>query len=262
MVYSDKSYGSFDDGPSLPLPKFLPVRLPGPQLPDEAKTREGLRKFLRAVDFFTLFFTADLVKNLCDFTNENARLIGPTKPSMYSAWEDVTHDTMYRFLGLLMYMGVVQVPNIERYWSTKSLYHGLWARSFMTKKRFKQIMCFLKTAPPSRVPNEIDRLNKIRLLFELICRRCQKYFQPHQNMSVDERMVRKKGRYSFRQYIRDKPTKWGMKLWVLADSITGYTYDFDVYLGKSTESSVFGLAYDVVFRLAKSIMNQGYRLFF
>ena len=67
-----------------------------------------------------------------------------------------------------------------------------------------------------------------------------------------------KGRYSFRQYIRDKPTKWGMKLWVLEDSSTGY--DFDVYLGKNTASSGFGLAYDVVMNLVKSIVNQGYYL--
>ena len=75
-------------------------------------------------------------------------------------------------------------------------------------------------------------------------------------------MVRNKGRYSFRQYIRNKPTKWGMKLWVLADSSTGYTCDFDVYLGKNTASSGFSLAYDVVMNLVKSVVNQGHRLFF
>ena len=64
-------------------------------------------------------------------------------------------------------------------------------------------------------------------------------------------MVRNKGRYSFRQYIRDKPTKRGMKLWVLADSSTGY--DFDVYFGKNTASSGFGLAYDVATNLMKSL---------
>ena len=57
-------------------------------------------------------------------------------------------------------------------------------------------------------------------------------YQPSNNISVDERMVRNNGRYSFRQYIKDKPTKWGFKFWVLADSLTGYTYDFDLYLGR------------------------------
>lgn len=53
-----------------------------------------------------------------------------------------------------------------------------------------------------------------------------------------------------------------MKLWILADALTGYTYNFEVYTGKSTKLSAFGLAYDVVMRLCKSIFNQGYHVFF
>ena len=45
---------------------------------------------------------------------------------------------------------------------------------------------------------------------------------------MDERMVRSKHRSGMRQYNKDKPTKWGLKLWVLADSDTGYTYNFNV----------------------------------
>ena len=74
-------------------------------------------------------------------------------------------------------------------------------------------------------------------------------------------MVKNKGRYAFRQYIRDKPTKWGMKLWVLADSNTGYTYNFDIYLGKQ-DNGPFGLAYGVVMNLVKSLVRQGYKLIF
>ena len=54
-------------------------------------------------------------------------------------------------------------------------------------------------------------------------------------------MVRNKGR----QYIRNKPTKWGFKYWVIAD-VTGYTLDFNLYIGKATESSGNGLGFDVV----------------
>ena len=90
-------------------------------------------------------------------------------------------------------------------------------------------------------------------------RKCRKLFQPHQTVCIDEHMVRNKGQYSFR-HIRNKPTKWGMKLWVLEDSSTGYTYKFDV--GKSTATSGFDLAYDVVMNLVKSTVNQGYHLFF
>ena len=75
-------------------------------------------------------------------------------------------------------------------------------------------------------------------------------------------MVRSKGRFGFIQYIRDKPTKWGFKLWVLADSTNAYTYDFDVYVGRRTTSSKFGLGYDVVMELCKDLQFQGYKLYF
>jgi len=67
-----------------------------------------------------------------------------------------------------------------------------------------------------------------------------------------------------RQYMKNKPTKWGIKLWVLADSSNGYTYDFDVYAGSKAGQvpSEHGLAYDVVMRLVPSLLNQGYHLYF
>ena len=80
-----------------------------------------------------------------------------------------------------------------------------------------------------------------------------KYWQPIEQISIDERMVRNKGRYSFRQCIKDKPTKWGMK----ADSITGYTYNFFVHTG-DRDKHANGLGYEVIMSLSKQLLNQGY----
>ena len=85
-------------------------------------------------------------------------------------------------------------------------------------------------------------------------------YQPSNNISIDERLVRNKGRYAFGQYFKDKPTKWRMKFWVLADSLTGYTYDFDLYLGRGATISPNGLGYDVVLKLCGTLFYQGYRL--
>jgi hypothetical protein len=47
--------------------------------------------------------------------------------------------------------------------------------------------------------------------------------------------------------MKDKPTKWGINLWVATDSSNGYTCDFEIYTGKkSRDSSQHGLGYDVV----------------
>ncbi|XP_059168114.1 piggyBac transposable element-derived protein 4-like [Physella acuta] len=261
-----KTASDVDGGPPVRLPKFRPAKQPGIHLSQtgEKLTKSAAREFLSPVSFFKLYFTVDLVKTIVMYTNKYAAHCGPTRPSVFKGWYNLSIDEFYSFLGLLMYMSIVQAPSVAKYWCTSSLYHGLWARRFMTKKRFTQIMSFLKVSN-FETENPDDKLSKVRFLYEYIHRKCQALYQPNQHLSIDERMVRNKGRYTFRQYIRDKPTKWGMKLWVLAESITGYTYDFEVYLGKqdkTPQTSTFGLAYDVVMRLSKSVMNQGYLLFF
>ena len=132
----------------------------------------------------------------------------------------------------------------------------------MSKHRFKAIQSFLKVCNSATENNAADKLCKVRFLHDYIRRKCQKLYQPYQNVSIDERMVRNRGRFSFRQFIKDKPTRWGMKLWVLADSRSGYTYDFEVYTGKGLPVSKNGLAYDVVIRLWRSLEKQRYHVCF
>ena len=66
-----------------------------------------------------------------------------------------------------------------------------------------------------------------------------------------------------RQFNKDKPTRWGIKLWVLADGSNGYTVDFDVYIGKVEGQNVSakGRGYDVVMKLMDSYFRQGYHLY-
>ena len=91
--------------------------------------------------------------------------------------------------------------------------------------------------------------------------KCLELYQPLQQISVDERMVKSKARSKFRQYMKNKPTKWGMKYWVVAD-VTGYTLDFDLYVGKDAEYSTKGLSYDVVMKLVQRFGFQGYEVYF
>ena len=50
----------------------------------------------------------------------------------------------------------------------------------------------------------------------------------------------------------------------MADSLNGYTCDFDVYIGRHAGHQVSdkGLGYDVVMKLVTPLMNQGYHLYF
>ena len=53
-----------------------------------------------------------------------------------------------------------------------------------------------------------------------------------QECTIEEAMIPFKGRLGFKQYLKDKPTKLGVKVWVLAAASTGYVKHFQIYTGK------------------------------
>ena len=64
------------------------------------------------------------------------------------------------------------------------------------------------------------------------------------------------------QYMKDKPTKWGMKLFVLSESSSGYTLRFQIYTGKTNAASEYWLSYDVVMQLIQpSCLGTGYHIY-
>ena len=76
-----------------------------------------------------------------------------------------------------------------------------------------------------------DPLFKLRPFLEPLIVQFQKSYTLSKEVCVDETMIGFKGRLSFIQYMPKKPTKWGMKAFVLADSCTGYMYNWHLYTG-------------------------------
>ena len=221
------------------------------------------------LEFFHLFFTPEMIKSVVTHTNSYSfmRLTAggyATYTSEEGLWQNTTAEEISHLIALLIYFGLVHVDSaVEKYWSTKTLYHGLCARQILSRTRYKALMAFLHVVDPS---NETpgSKLRKVEDFLASFKERCSLLYQPTQNIAVDERMVKSRHRSGIRQYMKNKPTKWGIKLWVLADSSNGYTVDFNVYIGKSQheEPSTHGLGYDVVMKLVNPYLGQGYHVFF
>lgn len=210
-------YKSYDD-PDVGnvIPQFTPNRPPGVDI-DQVLLRNSMTT---ALSFFQLFFTAQMVANIVSHTNSYAweHISDGTHKAYASSdgsWAETTSDEINQLIALLIYFGLVKVTSLtDKYWSTKTIYHGLWARSIMPRLRFRALMAFLHVVDPGTE----DKGNKLRKVDSFLAdfkAKCLSLYQPYQNLAVDERMVKSRHRSGIRQYIKDKPTKWGIKLWVL-----------------------------------------------
>ena len=134
--------------------------------------------------------------------------------------------------------------------------------SIMPRVWFQALMAFSHIVDPLNEPAG-DKLRKVEALVQYFKTRCQLLHQPRQHVAIDECMVKSRHRSGIRQYIKDKPTKWGIQLWVMADSSNAYVQDFNIYIGEQAgrDISQHGLGYDVVMTLIHNYLNQGYHLF-
>lgn len=83
------------------------------------------------------------------------------------------------------------------------------------------------------------RLRKLLPLVEHMKDRCLELYQPVHELSIDEWMVKSKAQSHMIQYMKNKPTKWGFKLWVIADP-SGFTCDFNTSIQAKMSVVVVG----------------------
>uniref|UniRef100_A0A3B5PV00 PiggyBac transposable element-derived protein domain-containing protein n=1 Tax=Xiphophorus maculatus TaxID=8083 RepID=A0A3B5PV00_XIPMA len=247
-----------DTEPGCPL--FTPKKDPGPQI-DSTKSWSPL-------SLFKLFFSAYTIREIIKNTNENAqRLLAAGKKFK---WSPLTVDDFYKFLAIIIFSGLVQVPSKPDFWRTKWPYNFPFPRSCMTRYRFESILWSLHLSnikkdeenEQKKETPHYDRLFKLKPLYDDIRVACKAHFQPMREICIDEWMVASKARIDFKQFMRDKPTRFGYKLFVLADSRTGYTWNFFIYQGKSAVVREEGLSTTSVMDLMDfGLLGKGYHLY-
>lgn len=212
-------------------------------------------------EFFAWFFDDEAIQLLVEQTNLYAR------QNRIKKWQDTDSAEMRAFLGMLVAMGLHQLPSLDLYWSTDPLFRVSVIANIMPVKRFKKLLQGLHLndnaiAPKKGEPN-FDKLYKVRPLLELLNKQFAACCVCSTSQSIDEAMVLFKGRSSLKQYMPMKPTKRGYKIWVRADSNTGYVYQFQVYTGRQESAEVeVGLGGRVVCDLTENIQRKNIHVTF
>lgn len=218
------------------------------------------------VDFFHLFFDQHFFEYLVFQTNLYAEQQQNSKGTRDPHWAETTAEEMKAFFGIHIIMALQVMPNIGTYWCADEFLGNKGIQKCMTKNRFEKLLQYMHVSDNERMPargdDNFDPLYKVRPVLDMCVVKFKQHYNPQEHVSVDEMMVGFKGRLSMRQYMPAKPTKWGIKVWALCESQTGYTLDFDVYTGKKDGARELGLGFLVVRDLMRPYWGRWHKVYF
>lgn len=159
-------------------------------------------------------------------------------------------------------MGNVRMKRLQDYWKRDPLFHCKAIASSMSRNRFLVVLRSLHFAenPNPATPPPEDRLYKIRPVINYFNERMADVYYPGRELSLDESMVLWRGRLTFRQYIKNKKHKYGIKLYMLTTP-TGLIQKFAIYTGMLDDLGGKGHAQKVVLHLMEGKLNCGHHIY-
>lgn len=214
---------------------------------------------------FLLYF-AEIISLLVVETNRYYHQYLDTLDHGPSPVPDITEAEMFVFLAVTVQMGHCLRERLTDYWSTAENYYTPFYSSTMKRDRYWHILRFLHFTDNRNDTHNTDknfgRLWKMRNVFEIIGRTFSKFYNPTENLAVDEVVVLFRGMVVFRHCLPKKRECFVMKIYKLCDS-NGYTYDLKVHLGKDRQSTTQRLtaAHAIVTELTRKVEGRGHKLY-
>jgi hypothetical protein len=98
-----------------------------------------------------------------------------------------------------------------------------------------------------------DKLAPIRNIYDKFVIACEANYTPGTGCTVDESLHGFRGMCSFEKYMPIKPSKYGIKVYVLADSKTFYLVSTKIYTGAGTNAPGLPVATQAVLDLVPSV---------
>lgn len=210
--------------------KCVPTYQPIPSADDNVSSRlQNLVdkvKNQNPVNIFEMFFDEEVMTMISQYSQ------------MYAAQNNkhdfhVSIEELKIFFGILLLTGYHSLPRERLYWSLdEDCKVSIFAKS-MSRNRFLEIKKYLHFCDNTAAAETSDKMFKVRSLADILIKKFLQWGVFHQDLSIDESMVKYFGRHPAKQFIRGKPVRFGYKNWMVTSS-DGYCYGFDIYCGKSS----------------------------
>lgn len=199
--------------------------------------------------YFKQFFDSELMSKIADETNIYSYQKGHSESSIVN----VTPHEIEQYIGILLKMALIQMPRYRMYWSASTKCSAV--TDVMSVNRFDQIKRSIhfnnNLEMPKRGEPNYDKLYKVRPLVDSVTEKCNRLEQ-EEHQSLDETIIPTKVKSSLKQYVPNKPHKWGIKVFTRAGS-SGLVYHIEIYQGQTSNTD--GKVENVIRRMSSGIPN-------
>ena len=153
-------------------------------------------------------------------------------------------EEVQRFLGINYIMSISKLANGKCHWSVDSYLSNDGVRNAVTRNRFINILQNLHFTD-NQTADKSGKSYKICIVTNHLNKAFQDAMPDVGRQPIDEHMTKFKGPMSCKQYMKNKPIKYGFNWWCRCCTKTRYLYEFDLYLGQK-EKIELGLGETVV----------------
>ncbi|KAJ2937132.1 hypothetical protein O0L34_g19441 [Tuta absoluta] len=224
--------------------------------------RFPIDEYSTVIDVFNRLFPPAIVDYIVECTNAYGRELctknrPKTRNSRSYTFREVDREELLKFLGLCLLSGHVATPQRRKLFTMSDplYYHPIFV-AVLSGRRFEQLLRCLCVAPRSAKKHE-----KVTAFIGFVTRNFRVCYKPEKELSLDESLLLFKGRLSYRQYIKSKRARYGIKFFELT-SADGYVLNMMMYTGKMADTAVKGKKIQkVVLKLIRPYALKGHSLY-
>lgn len=180
------------------------------------------------VETFLKMFPKSMFMFIAECTNERLQILSEKKG------ENIKPTDQYEIMvviGCLLVMSFNRVPHMYMYWSNNKSLRNETIANAISRERFSLLHSKLYFNHPVK-PVGAEKTYYMSELIECLLYTFNRWRTEATFQSIDEFMVKFKGRTVMKQFMPKKPVPRGMKGFARADASTGYVYNLKLYSGK------------------------------
>ncbi|XP_055944392.1 piggyBac transposable element-derived protein 4-like [Argiope bruennichi] len=188
--------------------------------------------------FYETFIDFSLMSKIVEETNKYSKqCIQSSVATQFlksKFWVETTVEELHVFFALNILQGIVKKPGIDHYWTFDPQNH------------------------------ECQKLVKVWPVLKHLNEKFSETVTPERDVTIDESLMLFKGRLGWKQFIPLKRARFGVKCFMLCESISGYAWSIIIYTGKDTilkpEYSKLCFSSQIFLTMMEPLLHKGYCL--